>query len=175
MVSPEYVVNRKFKISVITNEITIIDDDKHNPIYKIEPRTMEVLSRLIEADGDLVSRDFLLKVIWENYEGGDEGINQAISKLRKVFKDDAKNSTIIETISKKGYRIIAKIERVKKDERKNITIAKASYSTVSQSKFIDFLQYLNVPKNLAIFVIISLLVIVVLIILYKIIYAIAWS
>ncbi|MDC8002509.1 winged helix-turn-helix domain-containing protein [Aureisphaera galaxeae] len=175
MVYPEYVINGKFKISVETNEITTLNDDKHNDVYKIEPRTMEVLGRLLDADGNLVSRDYLLKVIWENYEGGDEGINQAISKLRKVFKDDPKNSKIIETISKKGYRIIANIEHVSKVDKGSIENEVASGDNASQSKLLEFLKYLSTPKHLAVFVILAAFVIAVLIILYKIIYALVWS
>ena len=48
-----------------------------------------------------MSRKMIVKEIWNDYPGADEGLNQAISTLRKLLNDDKKS--VIETLPKTGY------------------------------------------------------------------------
>lgn len=68
---------------------------------KLEPRLMKLLCLLAENPGVLVTREKIVEKIWKGYGGGDEGLTQAISYLRKVLNDNDK--TIIETVPKGGY------------------------------------------------------------------------
>jgi hypothetical protein len=52
----------------------------------------------------------LIKEVWNNYGGSDEGLSQAISFLRKVLDDQKKH--IIETVPTKGYLLKATISDV---------------------------------------------------------------
>lgn len=67
----------------------------------MEPRLMEVICHLSSNINELVTREDLVKWIWNEYGGGDEALSQAISFLRKLLNDERKE--IIETIPKKGY------------------------------------------------------------------------
>jgi DNA-binding winged helix-turn-helix (wHTH) protein len=69
---------------------------------------MDVLCLLADNENKLVTREQLIKEIWNDYGGADEGLNQAVSFLRK-FLDDS-NKEIIETIPKKGYIFHALID-----------------------------------------------------------------
>lgn len=69
----------------------------------LEPRLSDLLQRLISA-GEPVSRDDLLNEIW-GYEGSDEALTQAISKLRRALGDDRRPYRIIVTIPKFGYQL----------------------------------------------------------------------
>jgi DNA-binding winged helix-turn-helix (wHTH) protein len=68
---------------------------------KLEPRLMKLLCLLAEDPGVLVTREKIVEKIWNGYGGGDEGLTQAISHLRKVLNDNDK--AIIDTVSKGGY------------------------------------------------------------------------
>jgi len=68
---------------------------------KLEPRLMKLLCLLVARSGDLVTREEIVEKIWDGYGGGDEGLTQAISYLRKALNDADK--TIIETVPKSGY------------------------------------------------------------------------
>ncbi len=78
-------------------------------IHKLEPRVMRVLLCLAARPGHPVTRDDLLDAVWTDALPNDEGLTQAVCKLRKAFGDRATHATVIETIPKVGYRLIAPV------------------------------------------------------------------
>jgi DNA-binding winged helix-turn-helix (wHTH) protein/TolB-like protein len=74
---------------------------------RIEPKAMEVLMALAERAGQVVSREALLAAVWPGVVVGDEALTQSIIKLRRAFGDNPRAPSYIETISKRGYRLIA--------------------------------------------------------------------
>jgi eukaryotic-like serine/threonine-protein kinase len=75
----------------------------------LEPRMMEVLVALAEHAGEVVSSEQLLIEVWRGTFYGDNPVHKAIAYLRKIFGDDLKSPRYIETIRKRGYRLIAKV------------------------------------------------------------------
>jgi len=71
---------------------------------------MKLLCFLIENHGQIVERSVIIKQIWDDYPGAGEGLNQAISGLRKLLEDDQKK--IIETLPKTGYCFHGTIEEI---------------------------------------------------------------
>ncbi len=76
---------------------------------ELEPRMMEVLIALAEHAGEVVSAEQLLIEVWRGTFYGDNPVHKAIAYLRKVFGDNLKSPRYIETIRKRGYRLIAKV------------------------------------------------------------------
>jgi TolB-like protein/DNA-binding winged helix-turn-helix (wHTH) protein len=74
----------------------------------LEPRLMQVLVALFQANGRVVSRDELIARCWEGRIVGEDAINRAISRLRRLSEVDQEASFQLETIPKVGYRLIAK-------------------------------------------------------------------
>jgi len=79
---------------------------------RLEPKVIEVLTQLASRPGEVISRDDLLAAVWPGVIVGDDALTQAIIKLRKALGDDAHKPTYIETISKRGYRLIAPVEEL---------------------------------------------------------------
>ena len=77
--------------------------------FKIEPQVMAVLLFLAARSGAVVSRTALLDAVWAGVHPNDEGLTQAVCKLRKAFGDRARQPAVIETIPKVGYRLIAPV------------------------------------------------------------------
>jgi DNA-binding winged helix-turn-helix (wHTH) protein/TolB-like protein/Tfp pilus assembly protein PilF len=77
---------------------------------KLEPKTMALLCYLAERSGQVVSREALLAAIWPGVVVGDDSLTQAVIKLRKAL-GDADASTYIQTIPKRGYRLVATVVR----------------------------------------------------------------
>jgi DNA-binding winged helix-turn-helix (wHTH) protein len=98
IIKARFIVNSRFIINPALNSIV---DQETNKTLRLEPRLMDVLCLLADNENKLVTREHLIKEIWNDYGGADEGLNQAVSFLRK-FLDDS-NKEIIETIPKKGY------------------------------------------------------------------------
>jgi len=71
---------------------------------RLEPRVMEILCQLCESAGQVVLREDML-----DEHGSDEGITRAVSILRKSFKSVGNDNKFIETIPKRGYRLIVEV------------------------------------------------------------------
>ncbi len=76
---------------------------------KLEPKVMTVLVCLAERAGKVVSREELDAVAWAGTVVSYDALATCIIKLRKAFGDDSKKPKVIETVSKKGYRLIATV------------------------------------------------------------------
>jgi DNA-binding winged helix-turn-helix (wHTH) protein/TolB-like protein len=74
---------------------------------KLEPKSMGVLMCLIDRPGQVVSREALLSAVWPGVMVGDDSLTQAITKLRKALREVPDGSAAIQTISKRGYRLVA--------------------------------------------------------------------
>ena len=72
----------------------------------LEPRVMLVLLCLAKRPGEVWSRQVLLDEIWKDSIVGEEILTRAISELRRVFGDKARDPRFIETIRHHGYRLI---------------------------------------------------------------------
>ncbi|MEP5938530.1 MAG: winged helix-turn-helix domain-containing protein [Erythrobacter sp.] len=71
----------------------------------LEPKVMAVLACLNQHQGEVVERITLLDTIWNDDEAADDSLTRAISLLRKAFVS-LDDSSPIETIPKRGYRLI---------------------------------------------------------------------
>ena len=90
-------------------------------ITKLEPQVMAVLMCLVKHHGQVVSREIIEEQAWPNRVVGYDSLSTAIIKLRKALNDDSKNSRYIETVPKKGYRLIATVDSVGDDANANLS------------------------------------------------------
>ncbi|MDQ3205444.1 MAG: winged helix-turn-helix domain-containing protein [Pseudomonadota bacterium] len=75
----------------------------------IEPRAMETLEFLACQAGAVVSPERLLVECWPQLALGDNPVHKAIAQLRKALGDKLDAPRYIETIRKRGYRLIASV------------------------------------------------------------------
>jgi Tol biopolymer transport system component/DNA-binding winged helix-turn-helix (wHTH) protein len=73
----------------------------------IEPKIMAVLARLAASPGTLVTKEELFDAAWSGTFVTDDVLTRAIGELRRIFADDPAHPRVIETIRKKGYRLLA--------------------------------------------------------------------
>jgi TolB-like protein/DNA-binding winged helix-turn-helix (wHTH) protein/Flp pilus assembly protein TadD len=76
----------------------------------VQPKVMEVLVSLASQPGEAIPKDQLLKTVWPDTFVTDDVLVGSISELRRVFEDDAREPRFIQTIPKRGYRLIASVE-----------------------------------------------------------------
>lgn len=109
----------------------------------LEPKVMEVLVCLADHAGEAVSKEELVQTVWPDTFVSDDALKRCIFELRRVFDDDAREPSIIETIPKRGYRLIATIDRS--------TVAAPSAPTPSLTRdSIAVLPFVNIsadPEN----------------------------
>src|SRR6266487_6946414 len=76
---------------------------------KLEPKAMATLIYLANRPGQVVSREALLTGVWPGVVVGDDSLTQVIIKLRKALGDDSDRPTYIQTVTKRGYRLVAPV------------------------------------------------------------------
>jgi DNA-binding winged helix-turn-helix (wHTH) protein len=101
-----FVVNNRF---VVNSDRSEVFDKSTGLKTRLEPRLMKLLCLLAGQKGAVVKREFIIKEIWDDYPGANEGLNQAISFLRKLLNDEDK--LIIQTQPKSGYSFHASISK----------------------------------------------------------------
>ena len=79
---------------------------------RLEHKFMLVLVCLAGRPGEVISKDELIRTVWADTFVTDDVLTRAVSELRRILRDDAKQPHIIETISKNGYRLIAPVQRL---------------------------------------------------------------
>jgi TolB-like protein/DNA-binding winged helix-turn-helix (wHTH) protein len=78
----------------------------------LEPKVMEVLVCLAASAGEPVSKEAILKTVWLDTFVSDDVLTRSISELRRVFEDDPREPRFIQTIPKRGYRLLAAVTPV---------------------------------------------------------------
>jgi DNA-binding winged helix-turn-helix (wHTH) protein len=78
----------------------------------LREQPFQVLRMLVERDGKIVTRSEIKERLWPNdtIVDFDHSINVAIGVLRRAFGDSAAAPRYIETLARRGYRLIAAIE-----------------------------------------------------------------
>jgi TolB-like protein/DNA-binding winged helix-turn-helix (wHTH) protein/tetratricopeptide (TPR) repeat protein len=74
---------------------------------RLQPQAIKVLTYLAGRPGEVVSRSEIEDAVWQDRVVGYDALTSIVFKLRKALGDDPKKPRIIETLSKRGYRLLA--------------------------------------------------------------------
>jgi DNA-binding winged helix-turn-helix (wHTH) protein len=75
----------------------------------LRPKVMEVLVCLAGRAGRLVTRQALIDTVWAREFIADTALARAIFELRRALGDDGAPPRYVETIAKRGYRLVAPV------------------------------------------------------------------
>jgi TolB-like protein len=89
-----------FDVEPLAGLITGPDGAQH-----VQPKVMDVLVCLAQESGALVERDALLDRVWRRVTS-EEVLTRCISELRRVLGDHRDNPRYIQTVPKRGYRLV---------------------------------------------------------------------
>ncbi|HVT14981.1 MAG TPA: winged helix-turn-helix domain-containing protein [Thermoanaerobaculia bacterium] len=78
-------------------------------VVQVEPKVMEVLLSLAGHGGRVVSKEELVREVWGGRFVSDDVVWRSVRELRRALGDDARNSVFIQTIAKRGYRLVAPV------------------------------------------------------------------
>ena len=92
-----------------------LDTDRHiflrdGKVMRLEPQVFDLLHLLVRSAGDLVTHDALLADVWRGLIVSDATISARINAARKAVGDSGKAQKIIETVARRGFRLIAPVE-----------------------------------------------------------------
>jgi DNA-binding winged helix-turn-helix (wHTH) protein len=78
---------------------------------RLEPRVMDLLAYLAERAGEVASREEIIDALWREQCVADSVLTRAVSLLRNALGDDPHAPRYVETIAKRGYRLVAPVTR----------------------------------------------------------------
>jgi TolB-like protein/DNA-binding winged helix-turn-helix (wHTH) protein/Tfp pilus assembly protein PilF len=78
----------------------------------LREQPFQILRILAERQGDIVSRQEIRQILWpdDTVVEFDRSINVAMAILRKALADDADHPKYIETLARRGYRLIVPVD-----------------------------------------------------------------
>jgi adenylate cyclase len=103
-------------------------------IVPIEPRIVEVLAYLARYPGQVRSKEEILRSVWADTFVSESVLTYSVSELRKAFSDDARNPRVIQTIPRRGYRLIARVTMPDAALKPSPSIAVLSLSDMSPER-----------------------------------------
>jgi Tol biopolymer transport system component/DNA-binding winged helix-turn-helix (wHTH) protein len=80
---------------------------------KIQDQPSRLLMYLLERPGDIVTREELRAALWPDgsFVDFEYGVNTAVKKVRSALGDSAGSPSFIQTLPRKGYRLVAAVSR----------------------------------------------------------------
>ncbi len=96
-----------------TNALTRDHVERH-----VEPKVMSVLLTLALRQNHVFSKEELIAAVWPDTFVSDDALTRCISILRRITEDDPHSPKFIQTVPKRGYRLIAPISDLENDAEK---------------------------------------------------------
>src|SRR5215470_5810374 len=96
----------EFQIDFASGELR-----RNGHVARLKPQPCKVLSMLVARAGQTVSREEIQKEVWgaDTFVDFERGLNSCIKQIRAALSDDLDASRYIQTIPRRGYRLIASV------------------------------------------------------------------
>ncbi len=78
---------------------------------RLQEQPFQILTILLEHSGEVVTREELRGRLWpaDTYVDFDHSLNAAVRRLRDALGDSAENPRFVETVARRGYRLLAPV------------------------------------------------------------------
>jgi DNA-binding winged helix-turn-helix (wHTH) protein/TolB-like protein/Tfp pilus assembly protein PilF len=84
----------------------------HNTMVPMPPKSIEILTVLVENQGRVVSKEMMLERIWPDVFVEESNLTKNLSLLRKLLSEHDPQEKYIETVPKRGYRFVAPVREI---------------------------------------------------------------
>jgi eukaryotic-like serine/threonine-protein kinase len=79
---------------------------------RLQEQPFQILAMLLERPGQIITREELRTKLWpgDTFVDFEHGVNSGVARLREALGDSADNPRYIETLPRRGYRLIVSVE-----------------------------------------------------------------
>ncbi len=98
---------------------------------KLEPKVLDVLIYFCNNENRYISMAELHENVWQDRCVSDAAVRRSIGKLRQLFNDDHKDPSYIQSLPKRGYKLICQVSKL---EKKNSATAVSILEQQQSSK-----------------------------------------
>ena len=110
--SAKVVLFEGFRLDLTGGGLFRLDDTGTATPVSISSRASDLLSLLVERQGQLVSKDAILEAVWPGMVVEEGNLTVHISALRRILDENRAEGSCIQTVPGRGYRFIAPVTRV---------------------------------------------------------------
>ena len=103
----------EFEVDLRSGELCLIGtQDVDAKVILLREQSLQVLRMLVESGGEIVTREEIKRTLWPDdaVVDFDHSINTTIKILRRALGDSAENSRYIQTLARRGYRLMVTTE-----------------------------------------------------------------
>ncbi|MGF6192428.1 winged helix-turn-helix domain-containing protein [Serratia sp. 2723] len=110
-----YIINKVIKYSPESKELSLVQEEQNSLV--LSNQASRLLMELIKNIGNDLSRDYLLKHIWEDYglTPSNNNLYSAVSELRKAIASLGITEKVIVTIPKVGFKFNCSVDFLPKE------------------------------------------------------------
>jgi len=84
--------------------------ERVSQVVRLEPKVMDLLVYLARHAGVVVPKEQLIDHVWRTEFIAESALTRAVGELRRALGETAREPRCLETITKRGYRVIAEVE-----------------------------------------------------------------
>lgn len=97
---------RVYRFGEFVLDVERYELSKAGVAIRLQPKTFDVLRYLVTHPGRLIDKDELLRAVWPDVIVTENSLTRSIADLRKALDDDAAAPRYIETVARRGYRLL---------------------------------------------------------------------
>src|SRR6266850_4302005 len=114
---PESPTNRVISFGTFEADLRAGELRRNGRKIRLQEQPFQVLAMLLERPGEVVTREELHSRLWpaDTFVDFDHGLNAAVKRLRDALGDSAENPRFIETLARRGYRLLAPVNEAARE------------------------------------------------------------
>jgi len=103
---------RPFRVGDWLIEPALGQASRRDTTLRLRPQLVDLLEQLALRPNQTVSKDDLLDAVWADKYIAEAGVARCIAELRQLLGDDPRDPAFIQTVPKRGYRLVAPVSFV---------------------------------------------------------------
>src|SRR5258706_11576659 len=103
--------NQRIQFGVFEVDLKAGELRRNGTRIRLQEQPFQILTILLEHSGEVVTREELRGRLWpaDTYVDFDHSLNAAVRRLRDALGDSAENPRFVETVARRGYRLLAPV------------------------------------------------------------------
>jgi Tol biopolymer transport system component/DNA-binding winged helix-turn-helix (wHTH) protein len=103
--------NRRIQFGIFEVDLKAGELRRNGTRVRLQEQPFQILTILLEHSGEVVTREELRGRLWpaDTYVDFDHSLNAAVRRLRDALGDSAENPRFVETVARRGYRLLAPV------------------------------------------------------------------
>jgi Tol biopolymer transport system component/DNA-binding winged helix-turn-helix (wHTH) protein len=103
--------NQRIQLGIFEVDMKAGELRRNGTRVRLQEQPFQILAILLEHSGEVVTREELRGRLWpaDTYVDFDHSLNAAVRRLRDALGDSAENPRFVETVARRGYRLLAPV------------------------------------------------------------------